>query len=166
MATRPEFSELLAELAAGGLLIVDPFPDAVGQGEEQIAFRTLVQLDGDVCLSIHAGVVARSDFAELFAAHSRHVREVLEYKGARLRRLANIFSRFGLVLGALGGGGAGMQTGDITLLVLHIPATVMPYAAASLGAAVFWMLADAGLRLLLRRWAFGRVALPKQPSNS
>lgn len=153
MADR-DFRQLLAELSAGGLLIVDRFPD---RADEQVAFRTLLQLDGDVVLSIHADALNRPDFAELLAEHQRHVAAVLDSKRKRLRTLASSFGigagLFSCVLGTgLGYGG----------FVIELQSLSLEWAIAAVGTvggvlvvAVRRTLGELTLRFFLRRWSRG-----------
>lgn len=149
-------SERLAELAGGGILIVDGFPD---RQDDQVAFRTLIQLDGDVSLTIHAEALARADFAELLAGHHDHVREILEQKRAWLARVSNLFVVGSVVTGFFGGHQAGSGFAGLELLILTIPDVVMPYAAGIVGSVLLYAFADVGLRAVLRKLAFGRPGL-------
>ncbi len=150
----------LGELLSGGLLIVDGFP---GRDDGQLAFRTLIQPDGDVSVTIHSEALARDDFAELFDAHLRHVRATLERSAARGRRLATLVTGLGLGAGLAGGGGAGTQLAKLALLLPMIPPTLLPYLSASIGAASAWLIVSLVLRSVLRR-VLGTVPLGRPSS--
>lgn len=159
MTTEPDFRQLLGELTTGGVVIVDRFPD---RDDEQVAFRTLLQLDGDVLLTIHADALARPDFADLLAQHQAHVCKVLDAKGLRLRRLS---TGFGVAVGVLGLGlGAGASVGGLAADLQSLSVEWAIAAASSVGGVLLWAwrraLGDVGLRLLLRRWAFARLRRP------
>ncbi len=70
---------MLAELLAGGALITDPLPaSACPRGpSSEIGYRTFVQLDGDICTSIHARALACPEFAATYNAHLQHVQTLL-----------------------------------------------------------------------------------------
>lgn len=154
-----DFRQLLGDFTTGGLVIVDRFPD---RDDDQVAFRTLLQLDGDVIFSIHADAVVRSDFAELLGNHQRHVRAVLEAKGKRLRLLA---SGFGYALGFVGitGVGAGVGLGDLTSFLQSLTVEWAIAASGSVGGVLLVArrrnLGDAVLSVLLRWWGFARDRL-------
>jgi hypothetical protein len=151
---KPDFRQLLGELTTGGVVIVDRFP---GRDDEQVAFRTLLQLDGDVLLAIHADALARPDFAELLAQHQAHVCKVLDAKGQRLKRLS---TGFGVAVGVLGLG-AGASFGGLAADLQSLSVEWAIAAASSVGGVLLWAwrraLGEVGLRLLLRRWAFARL---------
>ena len=157
MASGPDFAELLNDLTSGGVVIVDRFPD---RDDEQVAFRTLLQLDGDVILSIHAEALARPDFRALLDGHQQHVCRVLDAKGQRLRTLAN---GFGVAVGVVGLG-AGVSFGGLATELQSISVEWAIAAAGSVGGVLLWALrrslGDVGLRVLLRRWAFARLRPP------
>jgi hypothetical protein len=154
MPRTPSFAARFAELVSGGLVIVDGFPD---RSDDQVAFRTLIQLDGDVTFSVHAEALAREDFAELLAGHHRHVCEILDQKRSRLTRLGNLFVGGSVAAGLVGGHQAGSGLQGAGMLLLQIPDTLVLYAIASVGGLLFYAFADIGLRAVLRRLAFGRV---------
>jgi hypothetical protein len=86
----------LVDMLEDGLLVVD----GLREGDSQPAFRTLVQLDGDVMSSISAAALSDPEFA---SAHMRHVANVgqqLRAHTVRLRRQARWVSAF------VSGGGA------------------------------------------------------------
>jgi len=144
--------ELLRELATGGILIVDRFADAGEAADDpnaEVAFRTLVQFDGDVCVSIHARALARSDFAAALASHQDHVRVAMLDRQARLRGVANRLIRRGRALGFVVGLGSGSWVGDLELLVVSVSTEVMAVAAASTGAVLFGAIAQVGVRAAL-----------------
>jgi hypothetical protein len=150
-----DFPQVLGEFTSGGVVIFDRFPD---RDDDQVAFRTLLQLDGDVLLSIHAEALARADFAELLDNHQKHVCKVLDAKAQRLRRLANNFGiAFGLV-----GLGAGVSFGGVASYLQSISLEWVIAASGSVGG-VLWAarrtLGDFWLRAVLRRWAFARARL-------
>ena len=93
----------------------------------QVAFRTLIQLDGDICLSIHAQALQSPDFAAAYARHNARVHDVLARRKAALRRSIRGAS---WITGLLGGGlvlasGSGEQLAQ----------TLLPAAYADLGSA-------------------------------
>lgn len=146
---------LLRELATGGILVVDGFDDASAEqgASEQVAFRTLVQLDGDVCLSIHARALAGADFIAAFARHSAHVQAVMLAKHTRLRAFTDRLIRRGRAFGFVVGLGSGTWVGEVKLLVLSVSTEVMAVAAASTGALLFGAIVSAGVQAALRsRW--------------
>lgn len=146
---------LLGEFTSGGIVIVDRFPD---RDDDQVAFRTLLQLDGDVLMSIHKDALVRPDFGALLDKHQSHVCEVLDAKGQRLRVLAN---GFGIVFGVIGLGGAGASFGGLVVGLQTISLGWAIAATGSVGGVLLWALrraiGDVLLRILLRRWAFARV---------
>jgi hypothetical protein len=74
----------LVDLLEDGLLVVDPLRD----GDPQPAFRTLVQLDGDVMSSIAAWALSDPEFAQAHARHIEHLGQLLRAHTERLRRRA------------------------------------------------------------------------------
>jgi hypothetical protein len=155
MAVQHDFADLMGDFMTGGVVIVDYFPapdDAV------ISFRTLIQPDGDVCLSIHPKALEREDFEQLLGGHQQHLREVLESKRKRLRRLANVAGIAFGTIGGVSGLGATLQF-DLMTAVQGIPPEVMLWAAWFVGGVLFGGMRDTVLRVLLRYWAYGRVRL-------
>ncbi|HGG57817.1 MAG TPA: hypothetical protein ENK31_08490 [Nannocystis exedens] len=74
-----EACEVLTELMVEGVLITDPLPASAcpaGSGNE-IGYRTFVQLDGDICTSIHAKALACPEFAATYSSHLQHVQTLL-----------------------------------------------------------------------------------------
>jgi len=67
--------ELLADLAGGGVLVTDPLPPSARQAGScaQIGYRTFVQLDGDICTSIHAKALGAPEFEATYNAHLARV---------------------------------------------------------------------------------------------
>jgi hypothetical protein len=86
----------LVDLLEDGLLVVDP----LREGDPQPAFRTLIQLDGDVLSSIAASALTDPQFAKAHARHVERVGQVLRMHTERLRR------RVRRVSAAMSGGGA------------------------------------------------------------
>jgi hypothetical protein len=148
-------AELLNEFTAGGIVIVDRFPD---RQDDQVAFRTLLQLDGDVLCSIHAEALGRPDFAQLLEQHQAHVCKVLDAKRQRLRVLT---TSFGVAIGMLG---AGISFSGLAADLQAISVGWAIAATGSVGGVLLWALrralGDVGLRILLRRWAFARLRPP------
>lgn len=139
--------ELIREFMSGGIVIVDRLPD-----REEIGFRTFVQPDGDVCLSIHplALGLPPEQFREQLAEHHRHVTEILAGIRARLRWLATTVGVAFGIMGGAGGLGAGIGF-DLTSLVQAIPPEVMLWAAWFVGGVLFGALRGSALRWGLRR---------------
>jgi hypothetical protein len=157
-----EWVSVLGELASGGMVVVDRFEDDQPDdhsGEEQIAFRTLVQLDGDMCLSIHAEALARPDFGEALARHTEHVRAVLGDELDRLRSFAATAIWRGRVLGIVVGAGSGNWLGKLEVLLLDVSVAVVMTATAVVGAVLFGAIGRAGVRMLLRRRGLDRYDL-------
>lgn len=71
--------ELLADLVSGGILITDPLPPSARQPGlcTQIGYRTFVQLDGDICTSIHAKALACPEFTSTYNAHLARVQALI-----------------------------------------------------------------------------------------
>jgi cytosine/adenosine deaminase-related metal-dependent hydrolase len=155
MAANHDFAQLLEDFMTGGVVVVDQFP---APDDDVVAFRTLIQPGGDVCLSIHPRVLERADFKQRLTDHQQHVHAVLDAKRTRLRRLATLAGvAFGTV-GGVGGLGVGYQF-DLVTLVHGIPPEVMLWAAWFVGGVLFGGMRDVVLRVLLRHWAYGRVRL-------
>lgn len=86
-------AQLLRELAVDGLLVADTL-------DGEVAFRTLIQVDGDVCCSIRRDALTAANFRAAHDAHLEHVeREVGEIIG-RFERWA---TRKGRLIGILVG---------------------------------------------------------------
>ncbi|MFO7566789.1 MAG: hypothetical protein R6X02_29370 [Enhygromyxa sp.] len=147
--------ELLEEFLTGGIVVVDRLPD-----REEIGFRTLIQPDGDVCLSINRLALALppAEFREQLSRHHRHVQEALVAIEARIRRLSQAAGVvFGLVGGA-GGLGAGLQF-DLVSLAHSVPPELMLSAAWLVGAVLLGALRGSVLRWGVRRWVLERAPL-------
>jgi hypothetical protein len=86
----------LIDLFEDGLLIVDP----LREGDPLPAFRTLVQLDGDVMSSIAASALNDPEFGKAHARHVERVSQLLRAHTERLRRRVRRLSA------AMSGGGA------------------------------------------------------------
>ncbi len=102
--TEPGLREFLRELAGGGVLLTEPLTGLRGAESDdgdQVAFRTLIQLDGDICLSIHPQALKSPDFAAAYARHNARVHDVLARRKATLRRSIRGAS---WISGLLGGG--------------------------------------------------------------
>jgi hypothetical protein len=139
--------ELIREFLSGGVVVVDRLP-----GSEEIGFRTLVQPDGDVCLSINrlAFALAPEEFHAQLADHQRHVTAVLTGLRARLRRL---MSGFGVGFGIVGGAsGMGMSVQLDLASLAQITPEVMVGATGLVGAVLFAAMRAWVLRWALRRW--------------
>ncbi len=101
----PRLRDFLRELANGGVVLTSPLAalpgiDADGDGA-QVAFRTLVQLDGDICLSVHAKALASPGFEAAYARHRARVHGVLRRRALTVRRSVR---GVGWAAGLLGGG--------------------------------------------------------------
>ncbi|PRQ05297.1 hypothetical protein ENSA5_04160 [Enhygromyxa salina] len=149
-----ELRELLVDLIEGGVVITEPPSPVEG---EQVAFRTLIQLDGDICMSIHAEALADPDFAATCARHIAHVREELARHTRALRRWVRAPA---WICGALGfslvyGLGLALDVrGDLASVVVHdVWRQLVLLSAATATSALFAVLARAVVRSLLRRTA-------------
>lgn len=131
----------LADLLEDGLLVVDPLREG-----GQPAFRTLVQLDGDVLSSIAAAALTDPEFADAHARHLEHVGQHIRSHAARLRRqirrLSALVSGGGAVVVGFGAHGSGLAL----QLVDGIWGVLLSGAGGLLVAVVIWPL---GRKLLL-----------------
>jgi hypothetical protein len=97
-----QLSGRLGDLECHSVVISDAFGGGeAAQANEQIAFRTVVQLDGEVLTSIHARALADPDFA---GAHARHLARVEEVLRAHVRQLERLATAATWGLAALTGG--------------------------------------------------------------
>jgi len=96
----------------------------------QVAFRTLIQLDGDICLSIHAQALKSPDFA---VAYARHIARVDKVLGRRMTTLRRSLKGVGWATGLLGGGlvlASGGELAEALLPTAYADITVAGVAAA------------------------------------
>jgi hypothetical protein len=138
----------LVELYENGLLVVD----VLREGDAQPAFRTVVQIDGDVLSIIGAGAVKDPNFAEAYARHIEHVGARLRALTDRPRRWARRFSAVvsGVWTGLVAVGMRG--SGTATQIVGEAWDEVYSAACGFLVGVVVWPL---GRRLLRRVVAWG-----------
>jgi hypothetical protein len=98
----------LGHLIEDGLLVVD----VLREGDREPSFRTLVQFDGDVLLSIAAAALTDPDFADAHTRHLEHVERQLrahtEGLGRRIRRLSVLMSGSGGAAFGFGTYGSGL----------------------------------------------------------
>jgi hypothetical protein len=107
-ATEIEHLRELVDLLEDGLLVVDP----LREGDPQPAFRTLVQIDGDVMSSIAAAALSDPEFARAHKRHIEHVGQQLQAHTSRLqlriRRLSALMSGGGAAVVGFGSYGSGL----------------------------------------------------------
>ena len=153
--TEPGLRDFLRELAGGGVVLSEPLVGLRGVESDdptQVAFRTLIQLDGDICLSIHALALKSPDFA---AAHARHLARVDDLLGRRTTKLHRSLKGISWATGLLGGGlvlASGSGAGG-ELAVALLPAAYADVGITFVAAAVALLMSRLGrsfARQLLR----------------
>lgn len=141
--------DLLREFVEGGVMITDPLAPLGQADQDQIGFRTLVQADGDFCVSIHAQALASPDFLAAHARHLAHVRSVLTTHTNTLRRWVRVAT---VASGVIGFAVIYAASADLaTMLIEGVYAQVVSVATATIGGALFSLLARSLVRWLIRK---------------
>ena len=146
----------LLEFVREGLTVTDTLdPD-----DEHVAFRTLVQPNGDVCTMIDPRALSRPDFAALHRAHLEHVERSLLRHTESLRRWSRLAdaARPGLALGVVAScWGSGLLD---ALLLGDLQALVQVLGISGVGV-LLWPITRSLLhgRLLARQQGAARARL-------
>ncbi len=146
----PRLRDFLRELANGGVVLTYPLAALPGidhEDDAQVAFRTLVQLDGDICLSVHARALASPGFEAAYTLHRSRVHKALQRRAIKVRRSVR---GIGWAAGLLGGG-LTLTSGTGAELVDRIaPVAYAELLELAVAIAVGFALSGLG-RLLVRR---------------
>lgn len=149
-----QLRELLGDLGTGGLLITDSLvSDEHGGSREDmpVAFRTLVQLDGDICTTIRASALDDPEFAAAHARHLAHVDRALRQRTRTLQRWTTRPTRLFGLLGLGLGCGADWQLQLAVQLIDGALSWAVTAGAGVLGAVVASMLGRLLVGRLIRR---------------
>lgn len=136
----------LAEFRDQGLTVVDTF-----EGDEQrVAFRTVVQLGGELLVLVDPELLEHPRFGELHQAHAEHVRARLSEVVTRLRRWLRGVTWIGVGGVALLTGSLSASLGLSELLIGEVEHALHVGLAAVLGG-VAWPLGGKLLGVFVRR---------------
>jgi hypothetical protein len=149
-ASEIEHLRQLVDLLEDGLLVVD----VLREGDSQPAFRTLVQLDGDVLTSISPAALDDPDFTR---AHERHLLHVGQQLRAHTDRFRVRIRRLSIVLSGGGGAVAGFGSYSSGLSLQFVDGMWAMFVSGAGGvvvAVVAWPLGRVVLQWLIT-WRLG-----------
>lgn len=142
-------SERLGDLECRSVVVSEGFDGGEASGpDEQLAFRTVIQLDGEILSSIHARALADPDFAGAHARHLARVGQILRAHIRQLERLARAatWGLAGLAGAVVYGSGACFELAEAVVDAAY--AELLTLGVSLVVAA----LASVMGRALLRRW--------------
>lgn len=105
---------LIRDLAAGGVVVVEPLDALLGAeagDPTQAGLRTLAQLDGDLSVTIHRRILESPEFAAIHARHLARVEALVHDRLRRIRRLIAAAGWAAALLAASITAGAWQRTG-------------------------------------------------------